>query len=175
MSRTTKRNLIVIIVAVLAAVFISTLIGTMTNGFEDVFNPEEWNRKDVNTDNFISKENYLIKTMSYPNGLEVTVKDNGLIRVTGENKDSENAVIEICKVTLPAGTYTFTSGDSGTSASKYYLKAGDYYADFNNNTFTLAEETELTVSISVLKGEEVSATFSPVIVEGEKEGSFFID
>ena len=174
MSRTTKRNLIVIVVAVLLSVFVATLIGTMTNGFEDTFNPEEWNKKDVNTDNLISKDSYLIRTQSYEQGLEVEVKDNGLIKVTGENKDAETMQIDICKVTLPAGTYTFSSGVNGTSASKYYLKAGDYYADFNNNTFTLTQETELTVSIFVLKGEEVNCTFAPVIVPGEEEGSFFV-
>ena len=175
MSKTTKRNIIVIIVAVLVAVFISTIIGSVSNGYKDILNPSEWNKKEVNNANFIAAENYFIKTQSYEQGIEVEVKDNGLIKVNGENKDDETVQIDICTVTLPAGTYTFTSGVSGTSASKYYLKAGNYYADFNNNTFTLEEDTELTVSLFVLKGEEVNATFAPVIVPGEVEGSFFID
>ena len=175
MSRTTKRNLIVIAVAVLVAVFIATLIGTITNGFEDIFNPSEWNKKDVNTKNYIKAENYSIKSLSYTEGIEVEVKDNGTIHVSGTNKDSKTLEIEICKVTLPAGTYTFSSGVSSTAASKYFLKAGDYYADFNNNTFTLSQETELTVSLSILKGEELNKTFAPVIVQGKDEGSFFVD
>ena len=175
MSKTTKRNIIVIIVAVLVAVFISTLIGSLSNGYEDLFEPSKWNKGDINTENFISKEHYLIKTTSFEEGIEVVVDSDGLIKVNGENKSDSTFTADICTITLPAGTYTFTSGVAGTSASKYYLKAGDYYADFNNNTFELEEETELTVVLNVLKGETINTIFAPVIVEGEEEGSFYLD
>lgn len=174
MSRRAKR-IITIVGCVLATVFLVSLIGNLTNGFEDLFNPSEWGAKELNPDNYIKADIYTIKDTSDPSGIDIKVNDNGLITAKGENKLESDFTVDICKVTLPAGTYTFTSGVSGTSASKYYLKAGEYTADFNNNTFVLSQETELTVSLVVRAGENINATFSPVIVSGEDEGSFYID
>lgn len=172
MSKTAKR-VILILCCILATVFLVSIIGSVTNGFDDLFNPSEWNAKEINQDNLIKKSLYTISTESHPEGIDVTVNDDGLIRVKGENKTDEDFSLDICTVSLPAGKYTFTSGVAGCSASKYYLIAGTYYADFNNNTFELTTETELTVSMIVKPGEKISTTFSPVIVPGEESGSFY--
>lgn len=175
MSKTTKR-IITIAALLLVTVFLVAIIGNLTNGFDNLFKPEEWGKQEVNPDNFIKVDAYTIeKEQSMPEGIDINVNDDGTIKVKGENKTTENIVVEICKVNLKAGTYTFTSGVNGCSASKYYLQAGQYYADFNNNTFPLPTDSELAVNIVVTPGESINVTFKPVLVAGEKAGSFYVD
>ena len=175
MSKTTKRNIILVVVAVLLAVFVSTIIGTLSNGYENIDDPASWGQKDINPDNLIKVADYSINTQSLESGIDIVVDDDGRIKVQGENKTTSDVTVEIVKVTVPAGTYTFTSGVSSTSASKYFLKANGYYADFNNNTFELASETTLTISLNVKAGEELNVTFAPVLVAGDEAGTFYID
>lgn len=176
MSRTTKR-IVTIISLVLLTVFLVAIIGNVTNGFDSLFKPDEWGKKELNPDNLI-KLPYLLeteKTVSMEEGVEITVNDDGSIKVKGENKTTSDIEVEICKVKLAAGTYTFTSGVNGCSASRYYLKAGNHYADFNTNTFILSAEEELTVKLVIKPDESINVTFKPVIVAGEKSGSFYAD
>ena len=173
MSKMTKR-IITIAALLLVTVFLVAIIGNLTNGFDNLFKPDEWGKKEVNPNNLIKAATYTIETNSMPEGIDITVSDEGEIKVKGENKTTDNIVVEICKVNLKAGTYTFTSGVNGCSASKYYLQAGQYYADFNNNTFPLPTDSELTVNLVVTPGESINVTFKPVLVAGEEAGSFYV-
>lgn len=170
------KHVFIIIGCILVAVFLSTMIGFATNGHDR--NEDNWGITQVNKDNFFKSADYTIMTKNTGDGYNVTVSDKGEIKVTGKNESGTLAKLEVQRLTLPAGTYTFTSGASGTSKSGYHMYLTDgtntIYADFDQNTFTVSAEASYTAYISIADECEISSTFKPVLVKGEEEGSFYV-
>ena len=177
LSKRTK-NTIIVILLVASTVVLTGLLGFATNGFSET-NPENWELYSINKDNYFKVDDYTVKTINSGNGYNITVTDNGQIKISGKNETESAVEIEVQQIKLPAGTYTFTSGANGTSLQGYNMclkdsSTGVYYADFGeNSTFTLASETELTAYINIGAEKTCNVTFSPVIIEGEEKGSFF--
>ena len=134
-----------------------------------------------NPDNLIEfDENYLRDTKTNY-GLEVKVDDNGVIKLKGETTRNEELIVQT--VTLPAGTYTI-SGIAKPNLAKMVLRAtwgaGEQaLAGLDSATFTLEEDTVVTVSI-VIEGSDgentidwANRTIKPVIVEGNVAGDFY--
>ena len=180
MSRTTKRNLIVIAVAVLVAVFVSTLIGTLTNGFEDIKLGKE-----VNSDNLIQVDEESIELNNAPGTLpeklssyyDVNVSRKGVVTIDGENEnDSEEQYIILWSSDELDGTYTFDCDVEGTFRGEVAICTADTtYEIIENNTFTATKGTTYYAVIIVSAGQKVDASFYPVLVEGEEKGSFYLD
>ena len=178
MKKNTLKNLFIIGACMLATIFIVCMIGWVSKGTFDFSNTEDWSLLEVNEDNLLDAEKYTIKTLNTGLGYGIEVNEYGQIKVSGTNNSGEAQTHEVQEVTLPAGTYTLSSGAKGTSIAGYNMSivVGDatYYADFGSNTtFTVASETEATINIYINDKVEINQTFSPVLVAGEDEGDFF--
>lgn len=184
MKRNTK-TILGIIGTVLLSVMACALVFTLTNGFTG--------KRALNEDNLLYDTYSDMKKKTYANGLTLS-QDNGVIDISGKT-DEEAAVIELCKVTLKAGTYTYTCFENAAFNGCYsFLEFTDssvktrVYGDFedlgemtvsgvtvnDSNTFTLSSETEVTVYIAVAAdNDDVNAKAYPVLVSGKEAGDFY--
>lgn len=185
MRKSTKRNLIVIVVAVLLAVFFTSLIGSLTNGFQDIELGKE-----VNPDNLISCDEDKIVAylesgvaIAYKSDYDVDVTSKGVVKVKGENTTESDVNIEIWSSDeLVAGTYTFSCEVDGEFEGEVVIakaSAGEpvavSYVPCEDNTIVVNKGESVKVIIVIPAETEVDASFYPVLVEGEEEGSFYVD
>lgn len=169
------KKLIIIIAVVLGIAAISSL-AVFTDGFKS------WDIREVNEDNLINVSIY-DDTLEdkREDGIKVEVDENGVIEVTGENETEEDVSIKVCDITLEKGEYTFGSS-AKTDKKEYYMTLSNSdtsiviydYDDVDDRTFEVDTETTFTLSIVVMAEEEIDVTFKPVLVEGDKEGKFFV-
>ena len=173
----TAKNVILIGVGVVAIVILVGLLGFATAGFTET-NPDNWELYSINKNNYFKLDDYTVKTSNSGNGYSISVDDYGQIKVSGKNETTSAVEIAVQEITLSAGTYTFTSGASGTSNNGYNMSLKNttqtIHADYGDNTFTLEAETTFTAYINIGAEKSCNITFSPVIVEGEEAGNFFI-
>lgn len=179
MKKKTLINTLIIVGCTLLCIFVLCMIGRVSNGTFDIFNTDEWELRSVNEDNLIKVDSYDVKDLNTGLGYTIDVTDDGQIKVSGENETEEAQQIKVQELTLAKGTYTFTSGVKGTSKAGYNMAIviGEktYYADFGtDSTFTLDAEATATVYINIGAKTECNVTFSPVLVEGEEAGDFFV-
>ena len=138
-------------------------------------------RLERNPDNLIKFDENYIRDTKTNYGLEVKVDDNGVIKLKGETTSNEELIIQT--VTLPAGQYTI-SGIAKPNLAKMVLRATwgageEAFADLGSATFTLEEETDVTVSIVIHGSEDentiewANRTIKPVIVKGDTAGDFY--
>lgn len=168
------------VVAVLLVVGLVTGIGFMTKGFTEK-DPDNWTIRDRNEENLFTLEDYTLEgTKNTGDGITVTANKDGSITIDGKNHSTEEIEIEIGKITLEAGTYTFTSGYSNSGLYSAYLNlqtsGGEYSADFggDNGTFTLSAEATGTVYLVIASDFQFNnKTLYPVIAEGDSEVSFY--
>ena len=134
----------------------------------------DWEFKTLNEDNLIKVDNYTIVDDKNAD-IAIDVKDDGQIAVKGKNKTETDAEKAIVAITLEKGDYYISSGDKKTSSTTYYLvlrdtEGGEIIAD---DDFTVTESTNYTLYIVVKPGVEIDTTFAPVLVKGDKAGSFY--
>ena len=176
MSRTTKRNLIVIVVAVLLAVFLTTLIGTLSNGYENITDPGVWG-KERNPDNLILSTAKNIKctdgsvagTIDIDDYYDIKVNSLGVVSIEGENDDDTDHYIVIWSSDeLEAGTYTFDCEDDGDFKGDVLVckESVSSYAVLSGDTITVTAGETYAVIVKVPQGQEIDATFEPVLVKG---------
>ena len=168
MKQKTKRT-IKRIALILAVALVGGIMGSMVAGGTSLFN------RDLNEDNLIKVENYLIQDEDdNGNGIEVTVKEDGTIKLNGTAKsDDEYTVTEIL---LQPGTYTMSGvkSDKKGAGLKAVFGANEHYAGTSSDTFVL--ETATTVSIVVYAVEDtfcLNKTIRPVLVAGDDAGDFY--
>lgn len=109
------------------------------------------------------------------NGVTFTPSETtGIISISGTVTSGSTAatITPTDNLILPAGTYTFTCEDAKTvnTADAYVQKYQDGSPDptviarsYENNTFTLTEQSRLRVRCRVYAGKESGQTFSPMI------------
>lgn len=170
--------------AILAIVALMTTIGFITNGFT------ARDKDDLNFDFIEENENNLITPATftketYKTDTSVLINQkNGILTLSGK-PDSKGSDVnaELGKIKLAAGTYTFTTGKDGvnnaTNPQKYQLKlvngSTEYIADIDES-FTLATETELTVTLFVKAGVNVTGVkLYPVVVSGDTAQGFYAE
>lgn len=192
-----KKNWKVIIIAVFIAVFATAMLFKMTDNLT-TFAPDKVFALDLNEDNLFYEK---IEDGEIYDNLEVeAIAKNGIITLNGELIDTSPSTIDqstpiaLATITLEAGEYTFTCFND--PSYKSYYAVGTYeidgetytwYADFNkapNNsendetllgkTVELTEETEVTFEIRLIEGAELENVKAvPVLVEGDKDGSYY--
>ena len=177
---------------ILIAVTLTGIVSVRTDGFND---PGALVTRQLNEDNLLKigdEGNYTYdagKTIRESNGLNVTFNDNGSVTVNGDTSTEFAATdYTIATVTLPAGTYTLTSGKNGVSTTSTtrgiwlsvnnadnntVLCNGDFGGAETNGTFTLEAETTVDIVLNVYSGEYNSVTVYPVLVKGEEAGGFY--
>ena len=187
MSKKTKRTIkkvAVFVLAALAAIMAMTWIGTISNGFADK-NPLEWSAYKRNPDNVITETSV---NMTYNKGYGYTAtldEDDKTVTISGEvDKASGTQLVKYGSVTLPAGTYTFTSGRDGINKNTgrggvcMFLAASGkteavHYADFED-AFTLSASTTYDIYISVPAEKKIRTTLYPTIASGDKAIDYFV-
>lgn len=186
MSRTTKRNLIVIVVAVLLAVFVSTLVGTLSNGYDDITEPGVWG-KERNPDNLIpvvNADSLMLNqgpstTNKKANGIyEISVNKNGVISIETDEENDTTAsehFIECVSFELEPGTYTFSCEKKGDFKGDIFVatKGSSYVA--MEDTFTVDSEGTYYLVIEIAPNSEIDTTIMPVLVKGKYAGDFYLD
>ena len=176
LSKKTKNTLLILLIIV-GTVILTGLLGFASNGFTET-NPDNWELYSVNKSNYFAVDDYIVKTQNSGNGYTVTVDDYGQIKLSGKNESAKAAEIAIQEITLPAGTYTFSSGANGTSVQGYNMclknDTKTIYADFGtDSTFTLEAETTFTAYINIGSEKTCNTTFAPVVISGKEKGTFF--
>ena len=150
------KKAIIIIVCLLVGVFLASIVGFMTNGFDK--NQDNWGITQLNEDNYFKVDDYVIKDQNSGDGYSIDVSDKGEIKVTGKNESAAAVTVEIQSITLPLDN----------------AEGRTIYADFGDNTFTLSAEDTFKVYLSIAKDAEVNKTFKPVLVKGETAGDFYV-
>lgn len=171
-----KLSLGLIAIIILCSTALLGVIATVTDGFQD------FEFRQVNEDNLIKVDDYVTTLDGYKqDGLKVSVNDDGVIAVTGENKTESNIEIEVCSVTLKADEYTLSCEAKGIDDKTYYIKAVDETNDkivtvdsSKGETFKIEAEATYTIYIVVCDGEKIDTTFKPVLVDDDKAGSFYV-
>ena len=154
---------------VLVAALVGGVMGSMVTTNGGIFN------RDLNEDNLIKAENYLVKDEDdNDKGITVTVKEDGTIKLNGTAKEDDEYTV--AEVVLQPGTYTI----SGVKSDKdgYGLKAvfgtNEHFAGTKTETFTVTTAT--TVSIVIYAVEDtfcLNTTIRPVLVAGDEAGEFY--
>lgn len=149
----------------------------MTKGFTER-DPSEWVALDRNELNLFDNTREEEKTIHDGDGIDITMKKDGSIFVSGKYTLEGEKVVELGIVTLDAGTYTFSSGYKKTSLGTMYLKMDfggrTVTADFTgHNKITVDAETTATVSLVIKADQNIYATLYPMICEGTETVSFY--
>ncbi len=184
-------------VIVLLAILITVLVCGAIVSFTD--NDLAFWEKPLNEKNLLFESYNDIGSVKDPNGITFSNR-KGVITISGKipnSSDAEDSVYSLTKVTLKAGTYTYTCFDNATLNTYYsYLKYTSggtthaVYADFDNNsatmpgatveksnTFTISEATEVEVVIVVKAGTNfgVGVKAYPTLVDGKVAGEFYAE
>ena len=176
MKKSTKKTLIIVVIAMAATM----LLGFATSGFTN------WNKDDmkaqfekqVNPDNFYTVE-CLTDNLKANDGNGVYFEideETGAIVADGVAQDDYE--VEFATVKLNKGKYTITAIEDASYASIYVDgKIGDTQVkvDFTGNTFDVAgDNTTLTLTLHIVKGTKLNnVKILPVIVSGEEAGDFY--
>lgn len=138
--------------------------------------------KELNEDNLIKVENYVIENEKTDIGLDINVnEDTGVIKFSGIAERDYTAVV--AQVELEAGTYTISGFDNSTKGRCYLGVLYDVdqiaMSGSKTQTFTLEQSQTVTVQIVVSKDANfnilTASTFKPCLVSGDKVGSIYAD
>ena len=148
-------------------------------------------QRDLNPDNLLvpvgDNANYKEIEARPDNGLNIDIKDNGSVKISGKNVEDADAVytVVLSEVTLPVGSYTLSSGYDQSGPKNVHMTATynasgatkTVYADFGSEagTFTLTAETVVTISIVIPAADYTAnpVTLYPVLVAGNTAGDFY--
>ena len=188
-----KHTWLALILVVLASVAVSGFVAVRTDNYTDLgalVTPS------LNEDNILQigeNGNYTVEAGKIlareNNGLVVSVTDLGALKVNGDI-ESETGIFtyEFATVTLPAGTYTLTSGKGGmretatvknvwisvrNAVTEEGLCNGDFGGAEMDGTFTLDAETQVEIVINIYPNEYDGYTVYPVLVKGSEAGGFY--
>ena len=164
------------LVKTIALVLVGAMIGGALIGFTDLGEKLVPQR---NEENLIEVNDSYIKEGTNNKGVSWKVSDDGTVKLFGSASTADSIVVQTLE--LPAGTYTYSVGNSKVNVDKYYSYVSangvEYIAGTTDDTFELVEDSTVQVVICWLEGTEfneiIGVTFRPVIVEGENAGEFF--
>ena len=171
-----------------ALVAIVGFLAGMTDGWRN-WDTDSWFEEERNPENLLKMTSYIDDLEYTENGTNITINPDGSLtfKQSAESKDGNATLFEFAKLTLGAGTYTYTGSPDGT-ASTYKLIA-DYVFDeggasirinadnTGSRTFTLDEQTEVTFMLFIADDyvTEGSVTVYPTLAKGEEKIDFYLD
>ena len=177
-----------IALAFAALVVVMALVGNITKGFT-TFDPDEMDLSNVNENNLITADAYTKDT--YKTNTDVLIKQkDGVLTLSGKPDKNGTGVSEVLgTITLPAGTYTFSTGKDGvneaTNAEKYFMyldggatiicgDADSAVESMKGNPFTLETETTFKITLRVKPGVDVDGVkLYPAVFDGDESEGFF--
>ena len=157
--------------AVMTGISYATKGFTKTSWFDNTRNP----------DNLIVLDDSYIKTMDTNRGVEIDVKEDGTIKLSGEA--SSDYTVVVATVNLEPGKYTFSGMDDPVIPDCYlyltYGVAGQAIAGTENATFELDSAQNVVIKLTWKEGTKFNwlnvNKIQPVLVEGTKSGSFYAE
>ena len=162
------------ILKVVALVLVGVVLGGAVSALGTSF------KRDLNEDNLIKVEDYVIESEKTDVGLTVDVnEDTGVIKLSGTA--DEDYTFVVAQVELEAGTYTISGYDNSSKGRCHLSVLYDVnqiaMSGAKSATFTL-EDTQ-TVTVQIVVSEDASFnlftanTFKPCLVEGNEAGNIF--
>ena len=135
--------------------------------------------RDLNDDNLIEVSDSYLESGTNEKGVEWKVSEDGTIKLYGDPVSAGSVVIQ--QVELEPGTYTYSVGNDKVNKDQFYsyvLYAGvEYIAGTDSATFEVTEAAIVDVVVSWTEyadfGEIIGTRIQPVLVKGEKVGSFY--
>lgn len=126
----------------------------------------------------IGADTNYIETMNTNRGVQVTVKEDGTIKLSGKATSSGN--VKVTTLTLDSGTYTLSGLESEIDEFQLYAQygVGDLaIAGTDTATFTLSSRQTVDILISWSEDHVFNVftgnTVRPVLVAGDKAGEFY--
>ena len=162
---------IVLICVISFGTFFGLARGTLNNiaGFDF---------KTVNEANYIKVANYNNIATGDNVDIKVTVDEDGIIAIKGENKsETANEILVVSGLSLEKGDYEFVSNAKGCGEKTYHIELRDT-ADgqiIADNKFTVEETTSYNVIIVIEAGAEIDTEFEPVLVKKGEKTNFFVN
>lgn len=173
----TLRNVGICILAVLLAVMAVSYIAKRTNGLKDNITWDKITSKVRNDDNLFKTDNYTLISYNVGNGIKVVANDDGSITINGELQGENDVTIEVGTVSLPAETYSLSTGWNNASLYTGYMKLVDAtaYHNFDFGTSVTYSETTAGTIYLVIKPEVKfnNVTLYPVVSEGTVAVDFY--
>ena len=144
--------------------------------------------KQLNPNNLLNKkDNYVTALLEETDkGLKIDWTDNGSFVLSGKHDDDNEANnsmyrFAFAEIELEPGTYTLSHGNKKASDETYGLYV-QYDGMIKHNvygsstTFELDKDTTVIIGFAVKnKINIIYAKFEPVLVKGDKVGSFFVE
>lgn len=132
----------------------------------------------VNEANYIKVDDYTIaSTEDEDAAIQVTVDEDGIITIKGENETESATELTVTTVTLEKGDYEFVSNAKGCDEKTYHIElrdaeGGQIIAD---EEFTIDETTTYNVIIVIEVDASIDTEFAPVLVEQGEKTSFLVN
>ena len=169
-----KKILKIVGIVLVAVMLLGVGLFAFNGGLTDAFD------RDKNEDNLIKVDTSYIKTHNTNRGVEITVKDNGVIKLSG--KATSDYSVKVASVKLAAGTYTI-SGLDEPDINRFWMyvqhSGGEAIAGTDGASFTLNAEETVVIYLSWAEDYNFNLfnenTVRPVIVEGKEAGSFYAE
>lgn len=167
------KKILKIVGIVLASVMLLGFgVSAFGGGNFDVFDREK------NDKNLVKVDESYIKTHNTNRGVEIDVKDNGVIKLSG--KATSDYSVKVASVKLAAGTYTI-SGLDEPDINEFWMyvqhSGGQAISGTDGATFTLNAEETVTIMLAWAEDYNFNLfnenTVRPVIVSGDEAGSFY--
>ena len=168
------KKILMIVCAFLAGLFVMGSVSALTA------------EKTLNPDNLIKVENYFDNLMSdSEKGLKVKWKDDGRFVLSGKHSDADIAdnslyTVAFTSVTLNPGVYTLSTGNDkcdDDTYGLYYIKNGESPVYVQEKTsISIDSITPVEIGFYVKNNYNIIyAEFAPVLVSGDKVGTFFVE
>lgn len=163
-------------IVLLCALSFGTFFGLARNTINDIAG---FDFQTINEANIIKVDDYdIVNTEDEDSKLQVSVDEDGLITVDGENDTKATVELEVVTVSLEKGEYKFVSNAKGCSDKTYQLilKDNDDGVIIADEEFNVEAETATyTVYIAIYDGAEIDAKFAPVLVKKGENTDFFVN
>lgn len=170
-----RKILGIIGIALICLISFGTFFGLARGTLNDIAG---FDFQTVNEANYIKVANYNdIATEDENADIKVTVDDDGIIAIKGENKSETAYEISVTTVSLEKGDYEFVSNAKGCGEKTYHIELRDS-ADgqiIADNEFSVEETTSYNVLIVIEAGAEIDTEFEPVVVNKGEKTSFLVN
>lgn len=172
------KKILMIVCAFLAGLFVMGSVSALTA------------EKTLNPDNLlVKKDTYITNLLKETDkGLRIDWKDDGAFVLSGKHADDNEAnnamyMYEFATLELEPGKYTISSGNDKANAETYGMFV-KYDGQIKHNVYGDAvtfdidgEETKTVIIGFSVKNQYriLYAKFEPVLVKGDKAGSFYVE
>lgn len=178
----------VLTVTAMTLAILTTVLGVLHLSGVALKSPSEWtwNQDERNEKNLLTTDCYVSNlTSDFEKGLKIDWKDDGSFVLSGKYEDADLAgnarfTYDFANVTLNAGTYTISSGNTHCDEQEFGLVVtygnSTEYIGSKAKTITLTDTTTVTVGVFVknnLRLWSLTSKITPVVAAGTETIEFY--